>query len=116
MKNNTNTVQLTPAQLREAAELQEQIEKLNTQAAEVDTKRGELTKQIDEVQTKYNAIFGIVAGQKSGHGTGRHFSEAIRSKISEGQKRKWAERKAAAELLAKSGATTTPATTEQPVS
>ena len=100
MKNNTSVTAVSPSQLREAATMQEQIEtisgKVSTLDAEFHAQRETLTKELGSLTSQYNAIFGIVSGEKSGSGTGRKFSAEIRAKISAGQKAKWAERKALA--------------------
>ena len=107
MKNNTSVTAVNPSQLREAATMQEQIETINgkvsTLDAEFHAQRETLTKELDSLTSQYNAIFGIVSGEKSG--TGRKFSAEVRAKISAGQKAKWAERKA----LAAAPAAETPA-------
>lgn len=92
----SNTATLSPAQLREAADLSEQIATMTA---------------------RYNALMsgGIVAGTKSATPKAngkRKFSPAVRARIAAGQKAAWAKRNAA--KANPTPAATAPATASNP--
>ena len=89
MKANasTNTVQVTPASLRKAADIAERIATINAAHDE----------RIAKLQAEFDALMGneVVAGTSSKPKGTRTFSPEVRAKIAAGQKARWAERNAA---------------------
>jgi phage shock protein A len=94
-------MKINSAALTEAATLANQIESLQAQLEEFNTKSTEVGKQLTPLVSQYNKLVGSlsmtkgVKVAKSSRKGSRHVSPEQKAKISAGLKAKWAERKAA---------------------
>ena len=109
-------MKINSASLAEASTLAGQIETLQAQLDECNTKAQGISKEIAPLQSRFQSLVGSLSGGKGAKVSkcsrkGSRFSPEQRAAISAGLKAKWAERKAAkANAPAVPVASTVPAT------